>query len=95
MSPNILALQLEIEMEGCILTGTFFCDNTTAQSFPLTPIDMIFAAVMALKAYSVLVSLVSNVQRKYIDATLKRFQIVVASSRAGRIENGSMRTDLV
>jgi hypothetical protein len=33
-------------------TGTFFCDRTTAQSLPRTPIDMIFAAVMALKAYS-------------------------------------------
>jgi hypothetical protein len=63
MSPNILALQLEIEMEGCILTGTFFCDNTTAQSFPLTPIDMIFAAVIALKAYSILMPVVSNVLR--------------------------------
>lgn len=34
-------------------TGTFFWDRTTAQSFPLTPTDMMFAAVMALKAYSV------------------------------------------
>jgi hypothetical protein len=34
------------------LTGTFFCDSTTAQSFPLTPMDIMFAAVMALKAYS-------------------------------------------
>ena len=33
-------------------TGTFFCESTTAQSLPLTPMDMIFAAVMALKAYS-------------------------------------------
>jgi len=73
MSPNILALQLEIEMEGCILTGTFFCDNTTAQSLPLTPIDMIFAAVIALKAYSILMPVVSNVLRGYINATLKRF----------------------
>ena len=37
-----------------LLTGTFFWDNTTAQSLPLTPIDMILAAVIALKAYSVL-----------------------------------------
>jgi hypothetical protein len=35
------------------LTGTFFWDNTTAQSLPRTPIDMIFAAVMALNAYSI------------------------------------------
>ena len=34
-------------------TGTFFCDSTTAHEFPLTPTDVIFAAVMALKAYSV------------------------------------------
>jgi hypothetical protein len=33
-------------------TGTFFWDRTTAESFPRTPIDMMFAAVMALKAYS-------------------------------------------
>lgn len=33
-------------------TGTFFCDSTTAQSFPRIPTDMIFAAVIALKAYS-------------------------------------------
>lgn len=33
-------------------TGTFFCESTTAQSLPLTPMDMMFAAVMALKAYS-------------------------------------------
>jgi hypothetical protein len=36
----------------CALTGTFFCDRTTAQFFPRTPTDVIFAAVMALKAYS-------------------------------------------
>jgi hypothetical protein len=41
---------------GVKLTGTFFCDRTTAQSFPRTPTDMMFAAVMALKAYSVQVS---------------------------------------
>ena len=34
------------------LTGTFFWDKTTAQSLPLMPIDMMFAAVIALKAYS-------------------------------------------
>lgn len=34
------------------LTGTFFCDSTTAHSFPLTPTDIILAAVIALKAYS-------------------------------------------
>lgn len=33
-------------------TGTFFCVMTTAQSLPLTPTDVMFAAVMALKAYS-------------------------------------------
>lgn len=34
------------------LTGTFFCDKTTAQDFPLTPTEVMFAAVIALKAYS-------------------------------------------
>ena len=38
------------------LTGTFFCDSTTAQSLPRTPIAMMLAAVMALKAYSVTLS---------------------------------------
>jgi hypothetical protein len=39
--------------EGSIsLSGTFFCERTTAQSLPRTPIDMMFAAVIALKAYS-------------------------------------------
>ena len=33
-------------------TGTFFCDSTTAHVLPLTPTEVIFAAVMALKAYS-------------------------------------------
>lgn len=33
-------------------TGTFFCDRTTAQFLPRTPIDMMLAAVIALKAYS-------------------------------------------
>jgi len=33
-------------------TGTFFCDSTTAQFFPRTPTEVMFAAVMALKAYS-------------------------------------------
>ena len=33
-------------------TGTFFCDSTTAQFLPLTPTDVIFAAVIALNAYS-------------------------------------------
>ena len=34
-------------------TGTFFCDSTTAQSVPRTPTDVMFAAVIALNAYSV------------------------------------------
>jgi len=46
-------IDLEIDYEGVILTGTFFCDNTTAQSFPYTPTNMMFAAVIALKAYSI------------------------------------------
>jgi hypothetical protein len=35
------------------LSGTFFCEMTTAQSLPRTPTDVMFAAVMALNAYSV------------------------------------------
>ena len=35
------------------LTGTFFCEMTTAQSLPRTPNDVMFAAVIALNAYSV------------------------------------------
>ena len=42
-----------VERQGHEHTGTFFWESTTAQSFPLTPTDMMFAAVMALKAYSV------------------------------------------
>jgi hypothetical protein len=37
-------------------TGTFFWDSTTAQSLPRTPIAMMLAAVIALKAYSVTLS---------------------------------------
>lgn len=37
---------------GLGLTATFFCDSTTAQSFPLTPSEVMFAEVMALNAYS-------------------------------------------
>ena len=33
-------------------TGTFFCDNTAAQFLPLTPTEVMLAAVIALKAYS-------------------------------------------
>ena len=33
-------------------TGTFFCEITTAQSFPRTPTEVMLAAVMALNAYS-------------------------------------------
>ena len=34
-------------------TGTFFCETTTAQFLPLIPTDVILAAVIALKAYSI------------------------------------------
>ena len=40
-------------------TGTFFCDMTTAQLFPRTPTEVMFAAVIALKAYSRIVAHVS------------------------------------
>lgn len=40
--------------EGGRRTGTFFCEITTAQSFPLMPREVMLAAVMALKAYSIL-----------------------------------------
>ena len=35
-----------------MLTGTFFCDSTTAQFLPLMPTDKMFAPMIALKAYS-------------------------------------------
>jgi hypothetical protein len=35
-----------------VRTGTFFCEMTTAQSLPRTPRDVMFAAVIALNAYS-------------------------------------------
>jgi hypothetical protein len=38
--------------ELAVRTGTFFCEMTTAQSLPRTPTDVIFAAVIALNAYS-------------------------------------------
>jgi hypothetical protein len=38
---------------GATRTGTFFCEITTAQSLPRTPTDVMFAAVIALNAYSV------------------------------------------
>ena len=46
-----LAYWLAVQALG-VRTGTFFCDSTTAQSFPRTPTDVMFAAVMALNAYS-------------------------------------------
>lgn len=49
---NVRAL-LDVEPNKMrLLTGTFFCERTTAQFFPRTPIDVIFAAVIALNAYS-------------------------------------------
>lgn len=42
----------ETEDGSISLSGTFFCEMTTAQSLPRTPTDVMFAAVMALKAYS-------------------------------------------
>jgi hypothetical protein len=37
---------------GIVRTATFFWETTIAQSFPLTPIEVMFAEVIALKAYS-------------------------------------------
>jgi hypothetical protein len=37
---------------GIHLTATFFCEITTAQSLPLTPMEVMLAEVMALNAYS-------------------------------------------
>jgi hypothetical protein len=51
MSDQVLFL-IEPSCPLCSHTGTFFCEMTTAQSFPLTPIEVMLAAVMALKAYS-------------------------------------------
>jgi hypothetical protein len=49
-------------------TGTFFCDKTTAQSLPRRPTDMMFAAVIALKAYSVLEMSARPAQVECLDA---------------------------
>ena len=35
------------------LTGTFFCEITTAQFLPRTPTEVMLTAVIALNAYSV------------------------------------------
>jgi len=77
-----------------LLTGTFFWDNTTAQSLPLTPIDMILAAVIALKAYSILA--VATHQQCGPNATLNLSQEVLSAGIARVDETReSMRTDLV
>lgn len=54
--------------EAKIRTGTFFCDKTTAQSLPRRPTDMMFAAVIALKAYSVLGMSVGSAQAECLGA---------------------------
>ena len=41
-----------INIESFMRTGTFFCERTTAQSFPRTPTEVMLAAVIALNAYS-------------------------------------------
>ena len=43
----------ETEDGSMSLSGTFFWDSTTAQVLPRTATEVIFAAVIALKAYSV------------------------------------------
>lgn len=48
---------LPCQAEPMTRTGTFFCEMTTAQSLPLTPNDVMFAAVIALNAYSVAAAL--------------------------------------
>jgi hypothetical protein len=48
-------------------TGTFFCEMTTAQSLPLMPMDMMFAAVMALNAYSDHVSCIATALGHHTD----------------------------
>jgi hypothetical protein len=45
-------------------TGTFFCEMTTAQSLPRTPNDVMFAAVIALNAYSVWPQLLVTVTKE-------------------------------
>ena len=43
-----------VTVDGSIsLSATFFCVTTTAQSFPLSPSDVIALWFMALNAYSV------------------------------------------
>lgn len=69
-------------LKGLPRTGTFFCVITTAQSFPRMPIAVMFAAVIALKAYSVLGWLISSAHS--IDGPLER-----------RAKSFESRTDLI
>jgi hypothetical protein len=53
MSLSCGVRQRHVQARGPIVhTGTFFCEMTTAQSLPRTPNDVMFAAVIALNAYS-------------------------------------------
>lgn len=47
-----MRLVWHLEFGDVMLTATFFCESTTAQSFPRTPMAVMLAEVMALKAYS-------------------------------------------
>lgn len=50
--PNTQSTPIQKRVEINELTATFFWDRTTAQSFPRTPMEVMLAEVMALKAYS-------------------------------------------
>lgn len=76
-------------------TGTFFWVRTTAQSLPLTPTDVMFAAVIALNAYSVILH-----HTRQPPATCFVTSIVAATSsvernRRAASDGRSVRTDLV
>ena len=73
-----------------MLTATFFCESTTAQSFPRTPMAVMLAEVMALKAYSE-VQGDSSAGTKRVGTT-QRFE--AARTLAGRC-NFRVHTDLV
>ena len=68
-------------------TGTFFCEMTTAQSLPRTPTDVMFAAVIALNAYSVWTAH-QQLHLIYLAARRRGFRLQAK-------EDWRVRTDLV
>lgn len=67
------------------LTATFFCEMTTAQSFPLTPMEVMLAAVMALKAYS----------KDSVSGHDHSTRVEILSQYEARSSSGKIHTNLV